>query len=153
MPLWDNNSNFRFIPEYVENQKANDDNNDHKYISETLTQPQRVVFYAVCCYFEEEHFQYNETIFKKWMRVVWNIVENANIETIPSMIGAMRLIDELKPYANNINNFLADSATVIKSDTAKEQVAEEIEKAKQIKNDTINIWESKIIEAEKTAFF
>jgi len=62
-------------------------------------------------------------------------------------------IDELKPFANNIYNFLADSSSFIKSDASKEQVAEEIEKAKQIVSDTTNTWESKIIEAEKTAFF
>lgn len=151
LPLWDSNSDFRFIPEYLNNPKANDKNNEPKYISAPLTQPQRVVFFAICSYFEDN--QYNENVFMQWMRVVWNIVENVNIETRASMIGAMRLIDELKPNTNTIYNFLADSSSVIKSDTAKEQVAEEIEKAKQIVNDKTNTWESEIIEAEKTAFF
>lgn len=151
LPSWDVRSNSHFIPEYENNSMANGNNNEPKFTSTSLTQPQRVVFFAICSYFENN--RYNDISFKQWMRVVWNIVENVNIETIPAMIGTMRLLDELKPSANNIYNFLADSSTVIKSDTAKEQVAEEIEKAKQIVNDTTNTWESKIIEAEKTAFF
>ena len=143
LPSWDSKCDFYFIPEY--------ENKEGKDIPTLLTRPRRVVFFAICSYFENN--QYNETDFRQWMRVVWNIVENANIETIASMIGAMRLIDELKPYANNIFNYLAESSTVIKSDTAKEQVAEEKEKAIKIVNDTTNIWERKIIEAERTAFF
>ncbi|MFW5871940.1 MAG: GmrSD restriction endonuclease domain-containing protein, partial [bacterium] len=148
-PNWDDNSGFSFIPEYEEK--------DDKYIPATLTQPQRVVFYAICCYFENGG--YDESNFKKWMRVVWNIVENANIETISAMIGAMRLIDELAPNSHKIYNFLADKNSVIKSKTAKEQMEEEKEKARQIVDnkefkDIYNkTWEEKIIEAEKYAFF
>ena len=138
-PEWDIKTNFRFIPEY------------DKDIPTSLTQPQRVVFYAICSYFE--NYPYRETFFKQWMRIVWNIVENSNIETIPSMIGAMRLIDEIKLGTNNIYSYLANPSTYIKSEAAKGQVTEEIEKARQIVNDITNAWECKIVEAEKTAFF
>ncbi|HPT72419.1 MAG TPA: DUF262 domain-containing protein [Candidatus Cloacimonadota bacterium] len=150
-PSWNINSNFRFIPEYVENTMVQYSHYSSPYISSTLTLPQRVIFFAVCCYFENN--KYCENTFNQWMRVIWNIVENANIETIPSMIGAIRLVDELKPHANRIYCYLADSKVVIKSEIAKEQVAEEIEKAKQIWNDQQSNWEGKIVESEKTAFF
>jgi hypothetical protein len=138
-PEWNKKTDFRFIPEY------------DKDIPTTLTQPHRVVFYAIFSYFE--NCKYNETAFKQWMRIVWNIVANANIETISAMIGVMRLIDEIKLGANNIYIYLANLSDDIKSQAAKGQVAEEIEKAKQIVNDTSNKWECKIIEAEKSAFF
>jgi hypothetical protein len=133
---WKTETKFRFIPEYQE-----------KTIT-TLTQSQRVVFHAVCCYLEKGKFE-KET-FRKWMRVVWNIVENAAVDTIQSMIGAMRLIAELAEHSHDIYLFLAGDET-IKSDTAREQIAEEREKSRKILED--NFWEQKIIEAEKMAFF
>jgi hypothetical protein len=136
LPFWDTNDKFRFIPEYQE-----------KTIT-TLTQSQRVVFHAICCYFEKEAFE--KESFQKWMRVVWNIVENADVNTISSMIGTMRLIDELSEHSHDIYSFLA-GAEIIKSDIAKEQVAEEREKSRKIREDAS--WEQKIIEAEKMAFF
>lgn len=146
-PNWVDNSGFSFIPEY--------EKKDEKYIPTTLTQPQRVVFFAICCYFENG--DYHESSFKQWMRVVWNIIENANIETIPAMIGAIRLIDDLADYSHEIYNHLKDRD--ISNDFAKEQMEEEKEKARQIvdnkefKDKYDKTWEEKIIEAEKYAFF
>lgn len=162
-PNWDENSGFCFIPEY----KAN----DNRDIT-TLTQPQRVVFYAICCYFEKDN--YDELNFKRWMRVVWNIVENANIESIPAMIGAMQLIDNLAEYSHDIYNRLKDldiskyfskehreeeKDKHILNEFTYEQMEEEKEKARQIVDNMEVIdnngktWEEKIIEAEKYAFF
>ncbi|MBR6659155.1 MAG: DUF262 domain-containing protein [Paludibacteraceae bacterium] len=137
-PAWVD-SKIEFIPKYDETGNVT-----------TLGQKERVIFLAICRYFEKDSF--DETSFKQWMRVVWNIVENSGIETISAMIGAMRLIDELSEGGHNIYNFLSNSQLRIKSNFAKEQVAEEIAKAKQIINGGSE-WESKIIEAEKYAFF
>lgn len=151
----DSEKNFPFISEFIPNPKAKNNNNEPKYILSTLTQAQRVVFYAICCFFENNKYDDDKTktAFEQWMRVVWNIVENANITGIPSMVSAMRLVDELKPHAHDIYSYLANSSTVIISNAAPEQVKEEIEKAKQILKYSNNIWKDKIKEAEKTAFF
>ena len=155
-PTWVD-SKFEFIPKY-----------DEREIITTLGQKERVVFLAVCRYFEKGSF--DSISFKRWMRVVWNIVENSGIETIPAMIGAMRLIDELSEGTDDIYNFLSNSQLQVKSNFAQEQVKEEIAKAKQIldengtlrkyvgsckKTDGSNYitWEEIIIEAEKYAFF
>ena len=138
-------SKFEFIPKY-----------DKTGIITTLGQKERVVFLAISRYFEKGSFD-DETSFKRWMRVVWNIVENSSIETISAMIGAMRLIDELSEGAHDIYKFLSNSQLQIKSNFAKEQVAEEIAKAKQILNGEPRPdgmpWEGIIIEAENYAFF
>ena len=142
-PVWAD-SKFEFIPKY-----------DEAGIITTLGQKERVVFLAISRYFEKDSF--DETSFKRWTRVVWNIVENSGIETISAMIGAMRLIDELSEGAHDIYNFLSNSQLQIKSNFAKEQVAEEIAKAKQILNGEPRPdgkpWEGIIIEAENYAFF
>ena len=142
-PTWVD-SKFEFIPRYDETGNIT-----------TLGQKERVVFLAVCRFFEKGNF--NNVLFKRWMRVVWNIVENSGIETISAMIGAMRLIDELSEGAHDIYNFLSNSQLQVKSNFAKDQVVEEIAKATQILNGTTredgNSWEEIIIEAEKYAFF
>lgn len=142
-PTWVD-SKFEFIPRYEETGTIT-----------TLGQKERVVFLAVCRYFEKGIF--NNVLFKRWMRVVWNIVENSGIETISAMIGAMRLIDELSEGAHDIYNFLSNSQLQVKSQFAKDQVVEEIAKAKQIligeQRSDGKAWEEIIIEAEKYAFF
>lgn len=142
---------FQFIPKYT---------NDNTIT--TLTQNGRVVFHAVSKYLQIGEF--DKTSFKRWMRVVWNIVENNNA----GMIGAMRLIDELGEHSHEIYKFLVSKGSKIKSEAAKEQLNEEIAKAKQILDEnyilrkyeskkenatTYNTWEDMIIEAEKYAFF
>jgi hypothetical protein len=140
LPHWDKTPNFKFIPEYKEDGTI-----------DKITQVQRVVFYAICRYFEKGEYKENDKSLEQWVRVVWNIVENSNAES--GMIGAMRLIDELAEGAADIYEFLKEKKTDIKSDFAEEQMKEEIQKAIQIKNDSSGEWERKIIEAEQHAFF
>ncbi|MBR5210680.1 MAG: DUF262 domain-containing protein [Paludibacteraceae bacterium] len=139
-PQWAN-PEFQFIPKYRNNTIS------------TLGQKEHVVFLAICRYLEKGKIEEDETKFRQWMRIVWNIVENNDA----GMIGAMRLIDELGEYSHDIYNFLAKEDSEIKSEAAKEQVTEEIAKAKQILHGSPRSdgksWEKVIIAAEETAFF
>lgn len=150
LPSWKENDVFCFIPQYKEDTIT------------TLKQAQRVVFHAVCKYFEIG--TYDESSFKRWMRVVWNIVENSNT----TMIGCLKLIDEIGEHCHDIYAFLAADGCTVKSNAAKEQLAEEMEKARQIlKSQDAKLpekpndwneekawdWEMAIIEAEGYAFF
>ena len=153
----DDNS-FCFIPEYKSN------------IITNLTQSHRVVFFAVCKYFENK--KYKEQSFKRWMRIVWNIVENSNVNNISSMQGCMKLIKELaeESFENREDNGNEDYCIYellctledgfVEKSFAKEQLKEEIAKAKQIldgdqlrKYNDNKTWEDIIIEAENYAFF
>ena len=153
----DDNS-FCFIPEYKSN------------IITNLTQSHRVVFFAVCKYFENK--KYKEQSFKRWMRIVWNIVENSNVNNISSMQGCMKLIKELaeESFENREDNGNEDYCIYellctledgfVEKSFAKEQLKEEIAKAKQIldgdqlrKYNDNKTWEDVIIEAENYAFF
>lgn len=147
-----NDRAFCFIPKY------SSDNQITK-----LTQNQRVVFYAVCKYFEQD--SYDETSFKRWIRVVWNLVENEG-----SMIGNIRFIkNELASHSHAIYEYLASLPYPYKGE--KEQLNEEIAKANQILDDDkknrrqygvtgddsseekYKTWEEIIIDAENYAFF
>ncbi|GHU71948.1 hypothetical protein FACS189450_08830 [Spirochaetia bacterium] len=157
LPTWGDDK-FEFIPKYEENPKYNEDKDQKKFVSTSVTQSQRVVFYAICCYFRkiDTQNQYHETTLKQWMRVVWNIVENANITNAKSMIGALRLIDDLANYSHVIYEHLK-SREIEDKDFAIEQMKEEKEKAHKISpNNDFSIdleWEKKIIDAENHAFF
>lgn len=143
-PAWEESSEFNFIPKY--------DKDEDCLLIKGITQQQRVVFFAICKYFEQEY--YDEKNFKRWMRVVWNLTGNINDED--SMISNLRLIDELARNSNDIYNYLKKSPP-LKSNANKEQVDEEVEKAKQIlygkRRSDSNTWEDIIIKAEQSAFF
>ena len=155
----DDNS-FCFIPEYKSN------------IITNLTQSHRVVFFAVCKYFENK--KYKEQSFKRWMRIVWNIVENSNVNNISSMQGCMKLIKELaeESFENREDNGNEDYCIYellctledgfVEKSFAKEQLKEEIEKARQILTGNYDgnladlkgkTWEDVIIKVENFAFF
>ena len=129
---------FEFIPKYNEEGIT------------ILRQKERIIFLAVCRYFEKCSDDFDDKRFEQWMRVVWNIVENSGIDTISAMIGAMRLINELSEHSHTIYEFLSDSNSIIESDFAKDQVEEEIAKAKKIVEDSS--WEKIIKEAEECKY-
>lgn len=143
-PSWAQNSfdDFNFIPIYKDSSDS----------VSTLTQPQRVLFYAICKYFETSTF--DEDSFKRWMRVVCNLIENPIVNTIDTMIGRIKLIDELGEHCDDIYEFLASEDCQIQSKVADSQVAEERAKAKEIlSQDTEGASENLILEAEEYAFF
>lgn len=141
---------FRFIPHYIGKESIIDFAGNRIRKIARITQPQRVVFHAICKFFEQgwnvEDAKKELLALKDWMRVVWNIVENANVETIPVMVGCLKLLNELGAHSHNILEWLG-SGGKIESKVAKDQVAEEIEKAKKIIDDR-NMWEQLIRKAE-----
>lgn len=103
----------------------------------------RAAFYALLKYYENDELK--RPTLAQWMRVVWNIIENY-VEREESYIPALLLINEIAERTFNISQLGDDYNGV-----AKDQVKEEIAKAKKILSD--NEWESKIIEAETFSFF
>lgn len=84
----------------------------------------------------------------KWMRVVWNIVENGDIDHIERFMGAFGLITELSAHAASIEEYLA-SDIAVRSKFAEEQMAEERLKARLICNQNDgDAWRTSIQEAE-----
>ena len=164
LPEWF--SSFDFIPQYKKKDNGEydvikDSFGNNLYKVTTLTQPQRVVFFGICRYLEECG-SFDEVRFKRWMRVVCNLTENNTVDTIDAMRSRIKLINELSSYHKDIYKFLSGEDFVIKSDAAKEQLAEEIEKARQILTGNYDgnladlkgkTWEDVIIEAENYAFF
>lgn len=137
---------FEFVPQYIKkNGKNNQDgkvldfaNTEIPKISE-ITQKGRIFFYAFCAYFANPIISNDASEasignFEDWMRVVWNIVKNSDVNTIDSMISCLQLIHVFSGKSHYILSFLKGQNTSPDCGTKKgrEQVAEEIEKAKRI---------------------
>lgn len=112
---------------------------------ENATYPSRVAFYAVLTYFEQDVF--DEKSFSHWMRIIWNVVENATIDNFKNYLYALRFVDEISSYSHSIYEFLANPKEKIYSDFASEQVKEERLKAKKILES--ESWKEKILESER----
>ncbi|MEI0489760.1 DUF262 domain-containing protein [Brachyspira pulli] len=109
-----------------------------------------IIFSALIFYIDKNNFKYNETSFKQWMRVVWNIIENSYIDE-SSSISLIKLFNELSKYSSDIYNFLADENMQIQSEISKEAVQYERRKCKFIIKD--KNWEKFFIKAEEHEFF
>lgn len=130
--------------------KGKINNNEETYQSKTA-------FYALLKYFGNTKSEdKTEDKLAQWMRIAWNIIENF-VEREESYIPALQLIDSIAAKDFNITQ-LGDNYNGV----AKEQVKEEIAKAKQILNNDCDCvtnkrfgesWEDAINKAEKYAFF
>ena len=159
------NTSFRFIPKYaVENDnniEITNNANDKILCVSTLNQVQRIVFFAICKFFDHDNsINDNVPSLKRWMRVVWNLVSGEDnngrpeIRSTSAMRTAIEFINSLDPH--NVYNSLAEK--IISGTTSfEERCKEEIEKAKQILNGKLRPTEETreeiIIEAENYAFF
>jgi hypothetical protein len=131
---------------------GNENNNKWTFIKENITQKDRVVFLALLLFLQQKR-DFENGLFKQWMRVVWNIVENTDINNAVSMIGAMKLIKELSQHAYEIYAFLANEREVIGSTSSTIAIKEEREKSFFIINNPKKNWEDEFISAEQHQFF
>lgn len=173
-------TSFRFIPIYEVKDGSNieiTNNTNDKILSvSTLNQVQRIVFFAVCKYFDhDDEVSDSVTSLKRWMRVVWNLVsgEDQNgrpeIRSTSALRTAIKFIDSLESHKvyESLKNYDVKNLGDFSFD---ERCKEEIEKAKQILNENgalrkyegsckktncskYQFWEDVINEAESYAFF
>ena len=115
----DSDDSFEFLPTYTSGEGVS-----------KITGPQRLVFFAICRYFERVE-DFEEEKFKDWVRFAWNISEYIRVE---AMANAYRLIDKKSEFCGNIIAHLQteDPSRVAANSFASEQIKEEIEKAEYI---------------------
>ena len=176
---WD--GSFRFIPQYIEDENSDNieiKNNANEKILRvsTLNQVQRIVFFAICKYFDhDETVEDSEESIKRWIRVVWNLISGQGedgrpqIRSAQAMRTAMLFISELNSHNVYYSLSEYDIQNLGNSDF-DERCKEEINKAKQILDKNGNLrkyngtrkkdymteyktWEEIIIDAEQYAFF
>ena len=128
----------------------------------TFRQTTRIIFYGVT-EFIEAYDEFRPEVFRKWMRVLWNIVENTNIDnltkvaTVNKSIG--NLVHHIADAAKEGVSFYTALSKYRTEETdedadSKERsriIQEEIIKAGRIAED--ENWEPTFVEAEKHPFF
>lgn len=116
----DQNSSYNFIPK--------------EFVSSNLKE--RVYFLAITLYLEsiKPASTFNEENFKKWMRVVKNLIENAVVESLPVMVTCMRQIENLcqNPNEKDIYEILNNLDDNFSSSQLGLQLLEEKQKAQKI---------------------
>lgn len=113
------------------------------------TLQERTVFCALIMYLIKKDF--DTAALKTWMHVVWNIVENADIDSERVAASVIELIMELVKYSDDIYAFLADDSSTIESSQSEYTIAEERKKAKLIRSNPD--WADVLLQAEKHPFF
>lgn len=144
---WD--TTFRFIPQYIEDKESNIEivNNANEKILQitSISQIQRIVFFALCKYFDHDTSVNDDiTSLKRWMRVVRNLISSEDhtgrpqIRSTQVMRTAIEFIDELDSHNvyNSLYNY--DIQKLSNSDFEK-RCKEEIIKSKQILDENGNI--------------
>ena len=96
------------------------------------TYASRVRFFAVMRCFEMPVTDADtfKSTYTEWMRVVWNILEDTQINDSKDYQSTLKLINELGSHWEGILKWLADHGSETKPDWAKAQVKEEVEKAR-----------------------
>lgn len=110
----------------------------------------RVIFFALLKYFEHSQSGINLHELRRWMRIVWNIVQNTVIDNYDRFNSSLKLFDHLSHGCREIYQYLCREDLSDESKTFK-QLIEERKKAKIIcANDTL---ETQILAAENYSFF
>lgn len=129
-----------------------DDNDNWLLYNAKITQIQRILFFAVTNYLV--HNTYDEEGFKKWIRVVWNIIIDPDIRSKAAMITAFKMIDKLSKGSNDIHNsFLKGSFDTLIEETANIHKNQLIEEKRKIELFNVEGWKNKILEAEAHPLF
>ena len=140
-------------------EKKNPEDGDDFYsnLSSKMTHSKLILLGAVI-EFIEAYDIFDINVFKQWMRVVWNVVENTNIDSLTPVSSLIRKLSAvIHNTAIRSSEGLSFYAALSqwKDDNNEERenraLLEEIEKAKRISED--NDWLKMFIQAEEHPFF
>lgn len=132
------------------------------FFAQRMTQVMRIIFYGVT-EFIEAYDEFRPEVFHKWMRVLWNIVENTNIDNLSKVAALNRSIKKIVHHTSDaakegvsFYSALSKYRTDENDDDADTQersriIQEEIIKAGRIAED--EQWEPVFREAERHPFF
>lgn len=128
--------------------------NNWHLLAASITQQQRILFYAVLRYLETESF--DQQALRQWLRVIWNISVDPDMRSVDAMVAVIRIVGKLAKGAGNIYEFLLSAecdeiAKAERSSFIKSQLGEEQLKARLIQDDAD--WEPILVASEKHPLF
>lgn len=116
--------------------------------SRELPYPELIKFAAICRYIHIHGSTVDQGL-KKWLRVIHNLVEYVDIERPSQFIDALKSLNQLENFADDIEDYLASGKEV--SFFYRQQVREERIKAALILRD--ETWRKLIYKAERHGYF
>lgn len=140
LPIWDNRTE-RDGDDFYCNTKSK------------MTQIKLILFGAVI-EFIDAYDTFDESIFKQWMRVVWNVVENTNIDSLTPTSSLIKKFSAIIHYVVQQScegKTFYEALALWKDDRENRAVLDEVEKAKCIAVDYN--WLSAFEEAERHPYF
>jgi hypothetical protein len=140
-PMWRHTPKSSFLSMIVY-----EDNTASTIQRDSATYTQKVLFFAEAVYFLKNKEE-NKGSYEDWIRIIRNIISRADIDkdgSRPDIVrspqsfdGIINLVNELSEGSQNIYKFLSEQP-VLKSQYAKDQIMEEVEKARLISYDSSN---------------
>lgn len=124
-----------------------------RFIGGGTSYPDKVRFYGLMRYFltcKQKNIDPQKSSLFSWMRVVRNLVENSQIDSIETFTRAIKGIGQIRAGCLNIYEYLEDEQNKL-TGFAEIQVAEEREKAKLIRDDAE--WERTFLKFENHKYF
>jgi hypothetical protein len=116
--------------------------------SRELPYPELVKFAALCRYIRIHGSTDNQNL-EKWLRVIHNLVEYVDIERPSQFVDALKSLNQLERFADDIEEYLASGKVV--SFFYRQQIREErIKAALILQNDS---WRKLIYKAERHGYF
>ncbi|MFC1942537.1 DUF262 domain-containing protein [Chloroflexota bacterium] len=142
------NDGINGIKEYLpDNQLLAESELFQKAIDNNMSYPERIQLFALYNYLNK---YCNDEQLNEWIRIIRNLTENTRIDEISDYVAALKSVNEILSYGNEIVLYIAESSNEIKG-FATIQVEEERIKALLIlKNDE---WKQAIIKIENHGYF
>ncbi|MDE6079090.1 MAG: DUF262 domain-containing protein [Duncaniella sp.] len=147
----------KMLPEW-EKAKGQSGDDFYRNSSVKITHVRMIALGATIAFIEHTG-AFNLSDYDKWMRVVWNIIENTNIDGLQPMSSLIRKFDTIATWIGRCKiqegiDFYPALARYRKSDGAEKEnraVIEEVEKARRIAEN--KEWEQLFEKAENHPFF
>lgn len=127
------------------------DGSAKKLFETNITFTERVALYAVFKYLGQ--FKYDDTSFSQWMRIVWNIAQNTDLDNWYGTISCLNVVNDFAPHADEIYNYLSYDNSSYNSDVKSSQDAIEEERAKATLITSDFSWETYLKVAEAHPYF
>lgn len=139
----------------VWDRRAEDDRDDSLYTSQTRFTQVKLIVFAALIEFVEAFDVFDPSFYREWMRIVWNIVENTNIDSLTPVSSLVRRFAGLAGHIascapSDIPSFYRALSGCETGDQELRAVTDEIRKAGRIAEDSA--WLPLFREAERHPF-
>lgn len=126
-------------------------NSAKKLFEANISFYERVALYAIFKYLEK--YNYDDSLFTRWMRVVWNIAQNTDLDNWYGTIACFSVVNELVDHAEDIYKYLSYNNISYSSELKSSQDAIEEERIKATLIDNNFSWEPYLKTAEGHPYF